>query len=80
MSDDITLGTLFAVTKEEAAKGILEAADEKLWQDLHLPDRLRTAVAGRIADKVGGLLDVPIAEVLGRAGARCARCASTPIR
>ena len=67
MSDDITLGTLFAVTKEEAATGILEAADQRLWQELHVPERLKTAVAGKLADKVGSLLDVPIAEVLGRA-------------
>jgi hypothetical protein len=65
--DDITPGSLFVVTKEEAAKGILDAADEELWRGLHLPERLRAAAAGKIADQVSSLLDVSIAEVLGRA-------------
>jgi len=67
VSDDITLGTLFAVTKEEAANGILEAADTKLWQALRVPERLKAAVAGKLADHMSSLLDVPIADVLGRA-------------
>jgi hypothetical protein len=65
--DDITLGSLFAVSKDDAAKAILEAADDDLWGQLRLPERARQAVAGKIADRVNVLLDVSVAEVLGRA-------------
>ena len=68
MSDgDITLGTLFSVSRDDAAKAILEAADDDFWTGLRLPERLRGAAAGKIAGYVNALLDVPVAEVLGRA-------------
>ena len=58
MSDDITLGTLFAVTKEEAATGILEAADQRLWQELHVPERLKTAGVHLPSDMFEGMTEV----------------------
>jgi hypothetical protein len=65
--DDITLGTLFSVSRDDAAKAILEAAGDEFWSGLRLPERVRRAAAGKIAGHVNALLEVPVADVLGRA-------------
>lgn len=66
-----TLRSLFDIDDDVAKRGIFEAVDATVWDNVAIPRSFREAAAEKVAGALDGLLAVPLSDMLANAFNGC---------